>query len=541
MLQRSTLLLLFCILLSACAKPLTPAEQGSRDGVLHYSNGSKPITADPQQVVGSPSNRLVLALYEGLTNIDPNTLIPEPGVAERWDISDDGLVYTFYLRKDALWSDKKPITTQDFLWSWQRLLSPTDKKRYAPMFYIIENAQNYAEGKISDFSQVGIQANNAHTLTITLRNPAPYFLYLLSNAGTMPLPQHIVETHGEADALFTGWTDLSNLVTNGPFVLSDYNPESGISLTKSSTYWDRDHVSLNGMYFYFIGKTETAERLFNEGKLHFTQNVPLEKLDYYQNLPNSPYRQTMYLATYFYLINSQKPPLDDVRVRRALSLTIDRAAINKELHSESMQPTYSFTPPGLQDYFPREFTTFNPTAARTLLAEAGYPNGENWPSHLELSFNSIEIHQKTAQAIADTWKKELNIVVTPKALSWKEYMLSLDNKDYDITRLTWIGDYPEPKTFLELFLSYTDSNPTHFASKRFDELILEAAPKAESILERNAIYTEAETILMEFAPLIPLFTHTSKHLIHPDVRNMPPNILDFTNFKYVSLAPPAKN
>ncbi len=527
---------LLSIMLSACTEPLSIAEQGSREGLLHYSNGPKPLSVDPQQARVSPETRLSLALFEGLTNINPSTMTPEPGVAERWEISDDKLVYTFYLRKDALWSDKRPLTAQDFTWSWQRLLSPGEQKPYSAMLYVIKNAQEYAQGDIKDFTKVGVKATSPHTLTVTLDHPTPYFLYLLTYPGTMPLPRHAIEQYGEAGELFGGWTAIEHLVTNGAFAVDSYDPQSSISLVKSDTYWNRARVKLNGARFYFVDTHTEGERLFSEGKLHFTQGVPTDKIEYYQSLPNSPYRQTLYLASYFYVINTNRPPLNDERVRHALSLAIDRAALNKNTHHASIQPAYSFTPPGIQDYFPREFATYNPDRARQLLAQAGYPNGANWPE-LELGFNDSDIHRRTALAVTAMWKRELNIDIKPVEYPWEQYLQNLTTQNYDITRMTWIGDYPDPRTFLELFLSNTEHNPTNFASERYDHLILEAAPKEESIARRNAIYTEAETILMEAMPLIPLFIHTSKHLIHPDVHNIPPNILDYTDFKQVSLTP----
>lgn len=499
-----------------------------------------PLTLDPQQMIGSPSNRLILALFEGLVNIDAYSMTPQPGVASHWHISDDNLVYTFYIRNDARWSDNTPITAEDFLWSWQRLLNAEHDTPYASMLFVIKNARDYANGKLRSFDEVGVKALTPHTLRVTLENPTPYFLQLLANVSTFPVPRQAIEKHGEAGELFTGWTDSKNLISNGPFNFESYSPDTGITVSKNPTYWDQQNVNLNSIVFYVLHDNNTEEAMFNRGDLHYTQSVPLNRIEHYQNTRDPRYRQTRFLATYFYIINTRTPPLNDVRVRRALSLAIDRSWLNEVAQRNALQPAHSFTPPGIQDYYPRELATYNADTARTLLAEAGYPNGENWP-RITLSYNPSDVNSATAEAVVNIWKKNLNINIALKEYNWDEYALNLGNQEYDIARMTWIGDYLDPKSFLELFLGHTKYNPSDFSNPHYDELILKHAPAAKTQEERNAIYTEAETILMEFAPLIPLFTHTSKHLIHPDVRNMPPNILDFTNFKYVSLTPPVKN
>jgi len=522
------------IALLGCGSGESNVVQGNRDGILHFGNGTEPQGLDPHVVTGIPESHIVSALFEGLVAKNPYTLEPEPGVAQSWEISDDGLTIRFHLNPTARWSNGDPVTAGDFVWSWQRALSPAMGNQYAYMLYPVENAEAFATGKLQDFTEVGVKALDAHTLEVRLNAPTPYFIQLMDHHSTFALHRPTIEKFGKATDRFTPWTRVENFVGNGPFVLEDWQLNRRITVKKSATYWDRDRVKLNGIVFYPTENISTEERMFRVGQLHYTQVVPLDKIPVYRAMNNSPYVNAPYLGTYFYLLNTHEPPLDDVRVRQALSLAVDREQLNKTvLHSTNL-PAYSITPPGTLGYQPPQLFHHDVAKARQLLAEAGYPDGKNWPG-VELTYNTSESHLKIAVALQQMWKTALNIDVTLVNQEWKVYLDSIDQMDFQMARRGWIGDYVDPNNFLDLFLCNGGNNNTGFCDPVYDELILRKAPQAKTREERFRIFQEAETRLMRQMPIIPIYTYTSNHLIQPSVHGMPSNLMDYINFKYVSL------
>jgi oligopeptide transport system substrate-binding protein len=254
----------------------------------------------------------------------------------------------------------------------------------------------------------------------------------------------------------------------------------------------------------------------------------------YRAMKDSPYANAPYLGTYYYLLNINEPPLDDVRVRQALSMALDRERLNNTVLHKSNVPAYSITPPGTLGYQPPKVFDHNIEAARELLAEAGYPNGKGWPG-LELTYNTSESHLKIAVALQQMWKDALNIDITLTNQEWKVYLDSVDQMDFQMARRGWIGDYVDPNNFLDLFLCGGGNNSTGFCDPDYDDMIQHQAPQAKSREERYAIFHQAETRLMEQMPIIPIYTYTSNHLIHPSVRGLPPNLMDYVNFRYIWL------
>jgi oligopeptide transport system substrate-binding protein len=295
-------------------------------------------------------------------------------------------------------------------------------------------------------------------------------------------------------------------------------------------------VELQGVVFYPTENVVSEERMFRVGQLHYTGTVPLEKIPVYEQMADTPYIQAPYLGTYYFLLNTKRPPLDDVRVRRALSLSIDREKLNQTVLQKSNVPAYSITPPGTLGYNPPKLFDFEPEKARQLLAEAGFPGGDGWPG-IELIYNTSESHRKIAVALQQMWKDELNIDVTISNQEWKVYLDNVTQMEFDIARRGWIGDYVDPNNFLDLFLAGGGNNNTGFADSRYDEMILQLAPRAADREERYRIFHAAETMLMEQMPILPVYTYTSKHLVHPSVQGMPANLMDSLNLKYVSLDP----
>ncbi len=522
--------------LLACTGGESNVTAGNREAILHYGNGTEPQGLDPHVVTGVPEAHLIRALFEGLAVKNPYTLEPEPGVAQSWEFSEDRRVITFHINPQAKWSNGDQMTAQDYVWSWQRALNPTMGNLYAYMLYPVKNAEAYATGVLSDPDQLGIKALDELTLQVTLNEPTPYFLQLMDHYSTFAVHRPTIEKFGSATDRFTKWTRAENMVSNGAFTLTEWLLNRRIVVTKSATYWDADKVRLNGVVFYPTENIVSEERMYRAGQLHYTQGIPLEKIPVYEAMENSPYVQAPYLGTYFFLINTAVPPVDDVRVRRALSMTVDRETLAATVMQKSVYPAYSITPPGTLGYQPPKLFSYDIELARQLLAEAGYPNGEGWPG-LEITYNTSESHRKVAVALQQMWKDALNIDITIANQEWKVYLDSVTQMAFQIARRGWIGDYVDPNNFLDLYLSGGGNNNTGYSDPRFDELIQVQAPQAKTQEERFALFFEAETMLMEEMPIIPVYTYTSKHLIHPSVHGLPSNLMDSINLKYVWLEP----
>ncbi len=531
---RFLLLVTAVSLLAACGSGESNVTSGNREGILHFGNGSEPQGLDPHVVTGVPEHFIVGALFEGLATKNPYTLEPEPGVAQSWDISEDGRTITFHLNPAAKWSNGESMSATDYVWSWQRLLSPALGSEYAYMLFPVKNAEAFSKGRITDFSLVGVKALDDLTLQVTLDERTPYFIQLMDHYSTFAVHRATIEKFGKATDRFTPWTRVENMVSNGAFRLKTWQLYRRIEVEKSDTYWDRDNVKLNGIVFYPTENVVSEERMFRVGQLHYTASVPLGKIPVYQEMADTPYRQAPYLGTYYYLLNTTRPPTDKLKVRQALSMAVDRDKLNKTVLQGTNISAYSITPPDTLGYYPPKLFDYDVEKARQLLAEAGYPNGEGWPG-LELTYNTSEDHRKVAVALQQMWQDALNIQVTLTNQEWKVYLDSITEMNFQIARRGWIGDYVDPNNFLDLFLAGGGNNNTGFASPDYDAMIQLEAPQAATREERYAVFYQAETLLMEQMPIIPLYTYTSKHLLHPSAKGMPPNLMDWTNFKYVWL------
>ncbi len=525
---------LLCILLASCSVQEGNVDSGNRLGILHYGNGSEPQGLDPHVVTGVPENHLVRALFEGLAVKNPYTLEPEPGVAERWEFSDDKRIVNFFINPRARWSNGDPVQASDYVWSWRRALHPEMGNPYSYMLFPVKNAEAFAKGQISDFGKVGVKALDERTLEVTLNEPTPYFIQLMDHYSTFAVHPPTIMKFGASTDRYTKWTREENIVGNGPFVLTEWKLNRRIVVEKSSTYWDRNKVSLNGVVFYPTENSVTEERMFRVGQLHYTASVPLDKIPIYREMENTPYVQAPYLGTYYYLLNINKEPLDDIRVRKALSLSIDRDKLTSTVLQGTAVPAYSITPPNTLGYDPPKLFGYDPEKAKQLMTEAGFPNGKNWPG-IEIIYNTSESHRKIAVAIQQMWASTLNIQVTLSNQEWKVYLDSVDQMDFDIARRGWIGDYVDPNNFLDLFISGGGNNSTGYADGIYDDLVLKKATKASSRELRYQIFHRAETMLMQAMPIIPIYTYTSKHLINPSVKGLPSNLMDSLNLKYVWL------
>lgn len=520
--------------LSACDGGENNVSTGNRSGILHFGNHSEPQGLDPHSVTGVPEHHILQALFEGLVTKNPYSLDIEPAVAERWSVSNNGRLYTFHLRKNARWSNGDAVTAEDFRWAWWRALQAPLGNQYVFMFFPIKNAERYFKQEISDFSKVGIQVIDKHTLNVELKNPTPYFLQLLDHYSMSPIHRATIEKFGKADESYTRWTRPGNLVGNGPFILKEWRLNKHLTVRRNPLYWGNDSVKLNGINFYPTENLSTEERMFRAGQLHRTEDIPIDRIKYYQEKHPELLHIAPYMATYFYRINTTKPNLADKRVRQALAQSIDRRTLIDAILSGIFTPAYAVTPPNLLGYQPPQTFAYDPESAQALLAQAGYPNGDNFPE-IELQYNSHEQHRKIAIAIQQMWKDNLNITVRLQNKDWKVYLDDETTGNYDISRASWIGDYLDPNSFLDIWTSDSGINRTGWSSSEYDKKVLRDAPTATNKSQRFKHFYDAEKILFDNMPIIPVYTYASKHLLHPSVKGMPANLMDYYNYRYVSL------
>ncbi len=518
---------------TGCGRRETLVDRGNRDQVLYIGNGTEPKGLDPHLVTGVTEGNIMAALFEGLVNEDPVDLHPVPGVAERWDVSDDGKVYTFHLRGNARWSNGDPVSAADFVYSYQRMLTPTLAAEYAYMLHCLKNGKAYNTGTLTDFAQVGVKAKDAMTLVLELENPVPYFLSLLNHYSWWPVHPPTVERFGGMADRSGMWTRPENFVGNGPFSLKVWQISRRIIVEKNPTYWNAAVVRLKQIHFLPIDSADTEERAFRDGALHVTSTVPLHRIEDYRTRHPDLIRFDPYLGTYFYRLNAAKPPLNDKRVRRALALVIDRGQIAQFILKAGQRPALCFTPPNTAGYSCR--VQFEGTAdeARKLLIEAGYPGGKGFPT-VELLYNTSEAHRVIAEAIQQMWKKELGVDVKLVNQEWKVYLDSVKRLEYQIARAAWIGDYNDPNTFLDMWVTDGGNNRTGWSNAEYDRLIDLAGRTADPV-RRFEYFQQAEAILLDELPIIPIYFYVRSVLMQPSVRNWNPTILDHHPYAHVYL------
>ena len=520
------------LLLSSCSKKQTNLERGNLERELYIGIGAEPAALDPQITTGLTEYSVLLSLLEGLTTLNPKTMQVEPGVAKSWEISADGLRYTMYFDPLACWSNGDPVTSNDFLFSFERILSPALGAPYAYMLYPIKQAKAFHTGKIKDFTQVGLSAPDASTLVIELESPTPYLLSLMTHNTWWPVHPPTILKFGSMTSRISKWTKAGNFVGNGPYQLREWRLNSQIYVTRNLHYRKADLVKLNGMHFLPI-ESETEERAFRAGQLHLTSTVPVHRIDWYRNnYPESLHLDTA-LGVYYYMLNTARPPLDNPLVRKALAYAIDREQITKHILRAGQSPAYHFTPPNTGGYSATRQFDYDPELARQLLSEAGYPNGEGFPS-FELLYNTSQSHRTIAVAIQQMWKTQLGIEIELYNQEWKAYLSTRESGDFDILRAAWFGDYDDPNTFLSLGVTDNGNNHTNWSHPRYDHLIEQAA-RTQDPKVRHKLFEEAENILISQMPVIPIYFYVTSRLIDPSVTGWHPSLLDTHPYQALDL------
>jgi oligopeptide transport system substrate-binding protein len=521
------------VLLAACARRQSPAEAARNSGTLLLGNGAEPQDLDPQICTAYTDYNVLIALFEGLTCIDEATSQPVPGMAESWDVSPDGLSYTFHLRPGIAWSNGDPVTAEDFVYSFQRILSPALAAEYSYFFYPLVNAEAYNAGKITDFSAVGVKAADARTLRVTLAAPCPYLPALAANQAWFPVHRATIEKFGARDRRGTRWTRPENIVTNGPFLLKEWSPNSRIVVIKNPRYWDAGRNRLNAVVFYPNEAIAVDESNFRAGQLHVTYDLLPERIEHYRRDEPAVLRVDLLSESDFLRFNVTKPPLNDPRVRQALSRAIDRVALARQVLYGSREPAFALTPPNTAGYTPAAGAPTDVAAARRLLAEAGYPGGRGFP-RLEVQMWTDPVNSKILEAIQQMWHRDLGIEV---ALVNQDFRVYLDNQRtlaYRISRSRWLGDYLDPSTYLDLFKTAGGNNQTGWSSPAYDRLNDEAGRTLDPG-RRRQLLQQAEAILLGEAPIAPLFYGTRTFLIQPYVQGWVPSLLGIHRYQYVWL------
>lgn len=498
------------------ANPPAGAQLAEQQQIVRHIK-DEPASLDPLKAVGLPEIQVIRDLFEGLTNQDEQGKIV-PGVAQSWS-SSDNKTWVFTLRNNARWSNGDPVTAQDFVYSWQRLVDPKNSSAFAWFAGLsgIQNAAAITKGEMTP-DKLGVVAQSKNQLKVTLDRPVPWFPALVANVALFPVPQKIIAQQGDS------WTSPGKLVGNGAYQLSERVVNEKIVLTRNPHYWDDAHSVLTKVTFVPINEESSATKRYRSNDIDITESFPKNMYALLKKTLSGEVYTPDQLGTYYYAFNTQKGPTADVRVRKALSWSIDRKVIAEKVLGTGEKPAWHFTPDVTAGFKPlptfmqqHDQNSLN-AQAKSLLAAAGYGPGK--PLKLKLLYNTSESHQKIAIAVASMWKKNLGVDVTLENQEWKTYIDSRNSGNFDVIRASWVGDYNEPSTFLNLLTSGNSSNIARFSNADYDAVIAKASRETSDQV-RNSDYNRAEQILAEQAPIAPIYQYTNGRLIKPWVKGYP--------------------
>jgi peptide/nickel transport system substrate-binding protein/oligopeptide transport system substrate-binding protein len=521
-------------LLIATASPATAAQAAAQ---MIWRRGAlgDPGSLDPHKAQTLIESNILGDLYEGLLGRDAGGALVA-GVAESWSAGADGRTYLFHLRRDARWSNGDPVTADDFVYAFRRLMAPQTGAPYATILYTLKNAEKINHGALP-VEDLGVRALDDGRLEIALEQPAPYFLEQLAHFAAKPL-------HRKSIAAFGGdFVHPDHLVTNGAFALKKFIPGDSVVLARNPFYYDAGKVALDAEEFLPLEDRSAALRRFMAGEIDSYDEVPVEEIGFVRRKLGGALRQSESLGSYYYVFDTRHAPFDDSRVRQALSMAIDRTFLAAKIWRGAMAPSASFVPPGIASYgaparpawADRSFAE-RQDEARRLFAEAGYGAGGK-ALEIEIRFNNSGSHRATAVAVADMWKA---VGVATRILgsdAATHYALLAEKPRFDVARSSWFADYPDAENFLFLAESGNKGlNTASFANAGYDALI-RAARAAADPGRRSAILHEAEALLLREQPWMPLMSYRSSDLVSPRLRGWEPNALDVHPGRYVSFAP----
>ncbi len=499
---------------------------------LRIANSGEPDTLDPHHASGTWENRIIGDMFLGLTTEAADGSVI-PGAAESWTASDDGLVYTFTLR-DHTWSDGTPVTADDFVFAFRRLLTPETAAEYASLLYTVKNAKALNEGTMEGMDNLGVKAIDDKTLEVTLEFPAPYFIEQLTHYTAFPVPKHKIEELGD------DWIKPGNIVVNGPYVATEWVPNTQITTVKNDAFYDAANVAIDTVRFFPSEERNAATKQFRAGEIDIQYDFSSDQIDWLnENLPDET-RISPYLGIYYYAINTAKPPFDNVDLRQALAMAIDREAITDKVLKTGEIPAYSFVPPDAGTYGEPAFVDWKDMAydervakAKDLLAGAGF--GPDQPLTLQLRYNTSENHKKIAIAVAAMWKK-IGVQAELFNAEVKVHYNDLQEGNFQIARAGWIADYNDPQNFLYLMEGDTGANNyAGFDNAEFNRLMDQADVETDAA-KRNDLMRQAEAIAMAEMPNIPIYYYVSKNLVSSRVQGYVDNTKDIHRTRFMSLA-----
>lgn len=496
--KKLLLLSILPLFLLSCEKKTT-----TKGSVFRIANGADPQSLDPAKVQGVPEHRLMLAMFEGLMVYDPTTSDPIIGLAARMpEISDDRLTYTFTLREDLKWNDGAPLTAYDFEYGMKRTLDPATASNYASMLYVIQGAEEFNSGT-GNREDVKVNALDDLTLQIVLNHPTAYFLSLVAHYTYYPHPRHVIEKYGD------DWTKVGYFVSNGSFMVKEWVINSKVELVKNPLFYDAENVKLDRVVYYSTDDDSTAYNMFRQGEIDWNTGLfPANIIDEVR-LRDDTHISTM-LGSVYYTFNVLKKPFDDPRVRKALSMSLNRQELVDKILKDGSVATANLVPT-LEGYPSARGNDFNPEVAKKLLAEAGFPNGADFPA-VELLYNTNDKHRVVAEWAQAQWKENLGIDVQLRNEEWKVFLESRSRQRFDIARNGWSGDYKDPMTFLDLFVTGVALNDGRYSSKAYDRLLQESnnmpsgEPRYKVLLqaEELLVYVDQGIIPMYYLPNINL-------------------------------------
>jgi oligopeptide transport system substrate-binding protein len=511
------------MLLAGCG-----GSSASKEQVLRLREGGEPETMDPAKSTGMPEANYLQAIFEGLTSLDAKGL-PIPAAAEKWEVSPDGLKYTFHLRANAKWSNGDSVTAQDFEYSWKRLLSPQLAAEYAYMLFPVKGAEVYNNGK-GTVDQVGVKALDDKTLEVTLEKPTAYFLAVLSHPSTYPINKKVIEAAGDK------WAgEIGTLIGNGPFKVVEWVHGSKLTMVKNDQYWDKDKVKLSKLEWALLESNATGMSMFDNKQLDYMYDPPVTEADRLKQ--ENKLQLGNYLGVYYYELNNKKAPFDNPKVRKAFALAIDRDSLVKNVLKGIHKPATGWISPGFTDPTTmKDFTEgsggyikTDVAEAKKLLADAGYPDGKGLPP-ITLLFNTNDNHKAIAEAVQEMWKKNLGVEVELQNQEWKVFLQTRKSGEFQIARAGWIGDYPDPMTFADYFLTNGGNNWGKYSNLAYDKLIATAQETNDQNVRMKAMH-DAEKILMDDMGIIPIYFYNKPYCLNPKVKGIVAPATGVVNYK----------
>jgi oligopeptide transport system substrate-binding protein len=516
------------LLLSGCSRSHAPASGGE---MLVRGGGPEPDSLDPQKARGFEAQSVLRDLCEGLTTLDHNAAVAA-GVASSWSVSGDGLIYTFLLRSEARWSSGERVVAADFVAALQRLVDPATGSGYAQYIDVIANANDIVAGHKSA-DTLGVAAPDPGTLIITLATPAPYLPTLLSHPSTCPVHQPTLKAHPD------GFARPGIMVSDGAFVLKEWVHGSYILATRNRNYWNDAATHLDAVKYLLITDENAELARYRGGELQVTFVVPRGQFDWIRSHLADQLHVSPQLTTYFYGFNLRRAPFkDQPKLRRALSLVIDREKLTKLVLRVGELAAYGWVPPGVDGYTSQSFDYRDlPMASRIaeaqrLYREAGYSPDK--PLTFELRYNAGEVHTKVALAVASMWKEALGVDARLTQVEFKSLLQDIDRGDVEMFRSSWVGDYNDAYTFAQYLKSDFGVNLPHYSSSTYDAFLRSAALQQDP-LARSAVLEEAERLMLSDHPLIPLYFYVNKHLVKPEVSGWYDNVMNVVYSKELAL------